>query len=173
MIVTELDKEALDKAYKNFIEKAEFFLEKDWYIEQIEAKGFEDVELFYTCNFSQGDGLCFTSENFDFEKLGYSKTETKFLSDYVTVSYYLNGTKYFHEHAITLDIDTSGVDTSDYLQLDNCINDAIHNIEIMKYNLCVDLFRSVRDEVEYFYSTQNFIDSCNNKTQFNRDGELL
>lgn len=185
----ELSDEAKEKAidyernyrYKNG-EPLMFFNEV--YNEYFTRAGFNGTQIQYSLSYSQGDGLSFSAESYDFlkdlylEVLGEGKEKTaELLAENSTLIMKGNTGRYCY--ASTSDIDLY---FENYTSEINCLNiDNIESVQGQVLNkLCtiyIDLCKELEDigykEIEHYYSDEVIIeDLIDNETEFLETGDL-
>lgn len=180
---SELKPEIQQKVIDKYYEKEDYpFLKDDIFSELSEIdknKIFEDVKLEYSLSYSQGDGLCFSSDInlMNFLNNIYSKKLPEFkksaLKDYVyhlhtknTNSYY----SYCSKNHVQFDYNYS----KEYIYIEKLWQNVFDEIKEYYSNICGKLEKYGYDNIEYRMSISEFTElSEDNDWEYYENGKLF
>jgi len=178
----ELSNEAQQKAIEKYRNGSEIYLEffNDAAIEQINNSGFyDDVKLQYSLSYCQGDGLSFSCNHFDSEKLksifkdilgeGKEKTIELIYNDCNFVCTANNGNYCF---ASKNDIDFTFENYNrEYQNIKEVVGNVLTKIENKYLELCKQLEKQGYSEIEYQQSDEAIKETIlANDYEFTKDG---
>jgi len=187
----ELSEEAQQKAIKEVVEQKrdygnDYFFEftLDHWKEKLSSLGFLDPEIQFSGFWSQGDGACFDCKQIDlnvlFAHLGaqgnkYAKKALRFdLPFYLFGSIDQNSfaTHYCHERTRSFSFDGFHVRERCY-RLERLVAALEEDIEILRYDLCNEIYRDLEREYDYQLSEEVIKEDIEaNNYEFLADGSL-
>jgi len=182
-LFNELSKNAQQNAIEKFRNNQEVFLDffNEYAKEQIEKSGFyDDVKLQYSLSYCQGDGLSFSCNHFDSEKLksifkdilgeGKEKTIELIYNDCNFVCTANNGNYCF---ASKNDVDFTFENyKSEYENINELVGKVLSKIESLYMDLCKDLENQGYKEIEYQQSDEAVKETIiANEYEFTKDGK--
>lgn len=126
---------------------------------ELESKGFPQVEITFSGFYSQGDGASFTCNNVDLMTfIAFSKQEDKYklLLEHIqegtiTASIYRARHHYSHNHTVRANVETQGLanDVYDTPAIQVLLNTLEEDLEETKNTLCKELYKTLEQEYDY------------------------
>jgi len=150
----------------------------DWKC-QLEEIGFEDVEIYYSGFWNQGDGACFETKCFDFEKL-VKHLDCKKYRHLLTIVDYLSGAieknsysnHYSHEKTRYVSIDLNNHRETPLLE--KLVNEFEEDLETLRKNLSHQIYKQLTTEYMYLTSDDAVKESIEcNEMEFFEDGTIF
>lgn len=191
----ELTEYAKNNAIENFKNKLkDDYIINDFYMFsedtkiEIENLNFEDVELYYSLNFCQGDGLMFEGciklskllENEYFVKNKLTEKEInkikrilKVTDINITVKH--NNSMYFHSNTANIDFYFDYANSWNYEKTETFINDIIENsFEEYYKELCREFEEKGYNIYRYYWKDENIVELLKeNNYRFYQDGKIF
>lgn len=143
------------------------------------------IELQYSLSYSQGDGLSFSCDRYDFlediflELLGKGKERTaKTLAENTTFVCKSNNNRYCFASKSDIDMYlenwTSSINTTDTDNIDKVITAALEVVQNKYLKLCKELEDAGYDEIEYQDSDEFIIETIEaNEYEFTEEGKMF
>jgi len=154
------------------------FVIEDWQT-RLDEIGFEDAEIYYRGFWSQGDGACFESKHFDFEKLIAQLDEKKYrhllkVIDYLSGTIQKNsyGHHYTHESTRYVSLEFNNYRTTP--RLEKLVNALEEELDDLSRNLSKQIYTSLESEYEYQTSDECLKEMFHcNEMEFFEDGTVF
>ena len=175
----ELNENAIEVAVKQFSE-----INTNWnwhentlseFVAELNEKGFEDAEIFFSGFYSQGDGLCFDAKvNIShFAETVNEKRIVKLIEanwiENVEIEKTSNSNHYSHEKTRYITAYLNG-----YTNIDKVYTEFIEKIEATRLQLCKDFYKILANEYEYLCSSEAIAETIiANDYEFTIEGKLF
>lgn len=186
---SELSETAKEKAISNYIENLYDWWDSiyDYWNDKLTEIGFNNVKIYFSGFYSQGNGAMFTYKHID-EKLYNEYIESTELTPLrkkwakgIIESIYAKGEQrghYYHEKSCNhlVELETT-FDWYAYLNLSDWVNDL--NVGFQEYltdlyeELCSDIYKDLKEEYEYLTSEEGVRENSEaNEYEFHSDGSM-
>lgn len=153
--------------------------------EKLSNIGFNDVEIYYSGFWSQGDGACFICNNFDVKKIlehdmfkNFTSKQKNILSGlhgngYMDLKIYHNF-RYYHERSCSYDFSFDGDYSKDYNHISNLCNDFFSTLKSLHVNLSCDIYKMLESEYNQLQSDELILESLQcNEYEFDENGKIV
>jgi hypothetical protein len=153
----------------------------DDFTERLESYGFTNPEINFSGFWSQGDGLSFTSDRIDFDKLWehlivnkYIQRRKQFFIENLLVKLVRTNHRYCHERTVSTDMDFQySVFSDEHPRVAKAINEIEEAIESLRMTLCDTYYKELESEYEYLTSEEAIQEmSAANDYLFDEHGEM-
>lgn len=183
----ELSAESKEKALEKYWDINVNYYWEEFIIDEVKAElesyGFEDVEIYYSGFWSQGDGASFTGRLSDIRKfMKANKISNKYkmvylYADEVSADIIRNTSHYYHENTIFADVEYYNAE--DFLSINKAdklldqLSEFEEYLQDWSRDYSANIYRKLRREFEYLTDEEQIIETFRaNEYEFTENGEI-